>query len=203
MVKNVNETIKGFKEIRVLGLEKFFYEKIYDSAKELSDSYKKHQIISQSPRYFLELFLIFFFVTIVFISYDSKSENLNLLPTLGIFGLASIKLLPIANIISNSLIQIRFNRDGVERLYKDMLEFETSINKIEKNRKKNVNIEKFKKLELNNVSLITRTAEKILNNISLVIERGTSIASWSFKCRKATLLDVILGLLNPTEGSIF
>ena len=60
MVKNVNETIKGFKEIRVLGLEKFFYEKIYDSAKELSDSYKKHQIISQSPRYFLELFLIFF-----------------------------------------------------------------------------------------------------------------------------------------------
>ena len=72
----------------------------------------------------------------MFISYDSKSENLNLLPTLGIFGLASIKLLPIANIISNSLIQIRFNRDGVERLYKDMLEFETSINKIEKNRKR-------------------------------------------------------------------
>ena len=68
----------------------------------------------------------------MFISYDSKSEILNLLPTLGIFGLASIKLLPIANIISNSLIQIRFNRDGVERLYKDMLEFETSINKIEK-----------------------------------------------------------------------
>ena len=137
----------------------------------------------------------------MFISYDSKSENLNLLPTLGIFGLASIKLLPIANIISNSLIQIRFNRDGVERLYKDMLEFETSINKIEKNRKKNVNIEKFKKLELNNVSFnYSNSRKKILNNISLVIERGTSIGLVGRSgAGKTTLLDVILGLLNPTK----
>ena len=70
--------------------------------------------------------------------------------------------------------------------------------------KENVNIEKFKKLELNNVSFnYSNSRKKILNNISLVIERGTSIGLVGRSgAGKTTLLDVILGLLNPTEGSI-
>ena len=45
----------------------------------------------------------------------------DLIPILGIFGFAALRLMPSANSISNSLVQLRYNRYAVSRLYADLL----------------------------------------------------------------------------------
>ena len=47
------------------------------------------------------------------------SDNSDLISTLGVFGVASIRLLPIVNTLSTSFVGLRYARDSVSLLYND------------------------------------------------------------------------------------
>ena len=55
-------------------------------------------------------------------SQHKLGQNLQaLVPTLGMFGFAALRLMPSANSISTSLINIRFNRNAISLLYTDLI----------------------------------------------------------------------------------
>ena len=66
-----------------------------------------------------------------------------LLPTLAMFGVAGLRLLPAINAMSNSLVQLRFGRDGISRLFRDMKNLEQLIPNHIKS-KRNVKTVKYK-----------------------------------------------------------
>ncbi len=206
-IQSVNEGISGFKEIRVLGKENYFFKKIKFNAERYAKFFVKSNLIITSSRYFLEFILIFFIVIIIMITIYSNIETASLLSTLALFGAATVRLAPSANQIITSINSLRSGENSVELLYKDISNLENVANegKQESFNLRNIKeIDKFRSIQLENLSFTYEGAKKIsINNVNLKILRGETIGIIGpTGSGKTTLVDILLGLLKPNTGSI-
>ncbi|MDB9976125.1 ABC transporter ATP-binding protein/permease [Candidatus Thioglobus sp.] len=203
MLQGVQEGLEGFKEIRILGKEKHFYKQVANSATEFSYYSIKSQLLAITPRYLLELSLIIFIVLLVSLTLISGGNFEALIPTVAMFGVAALRLLPSANLLSSGLVQLRFSRDAVSRLYRDVKSTSNTNFKLISDLS-NSTQPTFKSLTLKSVSFsYPNTNKKVLDRISLEINSGESIGFIGTSgSGKTTLIDIILGLLNPQEGII-
>tara|TARA_Y200000002_G_C22654095_1_gene652675 strand:+ start:70 stop:1854 length:1785 start_codon:yes stop_codon:yes gene_type:complete len=206
-IQSVNEGISGFKEIRVLGKENYFYKKIKFNAERYAKFFVKSNLIITSSRYFLEFILIFFIVIIIMITVYSNIETASLLSTLALFGAATVRLAPSANQIITSINSLRSGENSVELLYNDISNLENVANENEQeliNIRNYENIDKFKSIKLENSSFTYEGAKKIsINNVNLKILRGETIGIIGpTGSGKTTLVDILLGLLKPSMGNI-
>jgi len=209
MVKGIQEGLDGLKEIRVLGHENYFLNKVKNGVTKTAEYNMYNTVIATIPRYLIEFILILFIVLLVVLSLISGDNLQGLLPTLAVFGIASLRLLPIVNILSNGVIKFRFNRDGVSRLYNDVLDlpndelgYESSLEDFTKAEK---TLSPFETLKIKNVSFAYPNAKKeALKHINLTIKRGDSIGIMGESgSGKTTLIDTMLGLLVPDSGEIY
>jgi len=203
MVQGINEGISGLKEIRILGKEQYFYNVVAENASIDSDVSKKSTIISTAPRYFLEFILVAFIVLLVIgtLLLDQNAEDL--MPTLGIFGIAAIRLMPSANQMLNGISQIRFGRHTVSRLVLD-IQYQKRLmsSKLRFTSVHDYNV--FQSMILKDVCYsYPETKQHTLNKVSLNIHANDSIGLiGSSGSGKTTLVDVLLGLLEPKSGEI-
>lgn len=197
-ITGVNEAITGFKEIRVLGKEDYFNENVAKTAINYAKSYTSFLVLTSSSRYILELILIIFIVMMVLLSIYSDEDLLMLVPTLTVFGVASLRLMPAANIFSEGLSQLRFGYNSTNIIYNDLVNNEK------------VNVSKltpevpsiFKDIKLDNVSF-SYGINAVFENVSLTISKGDSIGIiGSTGSGKTTLINLMLGLLAPSSGNI-
>ena len=197
-VRGVNEAINGFKEIRVLGKEKYFYEKVSDMSMKYADTYTESLVLTTASRYILELILIVFIVTMVILAIFTDRDLLMMVPTLTVFGLASLRLMPAANTFSNGLSQMRFGYDATNIIFNDLYDNKKIVeSKTLLKRDKD-----FESLELVNVSF-SYGGKNVFKNVSLSISKGSSIGIiGETGSGKTTLINLILGLITLTSGSI-
>jgi len=203
IVKGVNEGIAGLKEIRVLGKEAYFHTLVHQGAKDYAAYATRNQIISTAPRYLLELLLIGFIVLLVIVTLVLDGDLHELAPLLALFGVAALRLLPMISLFSNGLLQLRFNRKPVAQLYEDLRHVLT-LSSPPADRAGDAPRDSFKSLSLSKVRFTYPDAKApALNDITLELKAGEAIgfigASGS---GKTTLVDVLLGLLEPQEGTI-
>ncbi|MDR9404614.1 MAG: ABC transporter transmembrane domain-containing protein, partial [Halothece sp. Uz-M2-17] len=108
MIRTINEGLAGLKENRVIGCESYFQKRLENSAKEYSTSMALALSYSNLPRFVIEAFLITFLVLFTLITVLIAGNNTNnLTSTLSIFALASIRLMPVASGLTNSLNSMR------------------------------------------------------------------------------------------------
>jgi ATP-binding cassette, subfamily B, bacterial PglK len=204
MVQGINEGISGLKEIRVLGREEYFHSKVKYFAKNYGRLNALGQIITNSPRPLLELLIILFITSSICILILTNQDIASILPTIGVFAIAAIRLVPAANVITVSLIKLRNKRDSVKRLTTDVFTHVATLNK--NSLKKNImlNTDGFKKLSIKNITYTyPNTNIKVINNLSLDINHGESIGIIGLSgSGKSTLIDILLGLLSPQHGKI-
>ncbi len=197
----IQEGLCGFKEVRVLGVNKFFYDKLKKSALQYATNMTKHQLVTTMPRYLLELVLVSFIVFLVVWMMISNTDPVELIPTIGIFGFASLKMLPAASCISSAISTFRLGEDALNTIYQDLfIDSEKKIVNLNEARNEN----SFKKLELDNVSFAYSDSLKLaLENVSIELNSGESIGLIGPSgSGKTTLVDLLLGLLIPTDGKI-
>lgn len=204
MVQGINEGIEGLKEIRILGCERYFHEIVVENANKYAYYSGKTQVIRVAPRYLLELMLVAFIVVLVIVTILSGHDIKTLAPTLSLFGVASIRLIPSANILITGLSQMRHGRDSTSRLYRDVKKIDENSELLEKRTQVPVSSEAFEELTFNKVCFrYPSMKNNALNNLTLKIRKGDSIgligASGS---GKTTLVDTMLGLLEVTGGDI-
>ena len=202
MIKCLNETVLGFKELKILKKLDFFKSRMLRYSKQYGQSYAVGIIVGNIPRYLFELVLFLFLIITVIYSVYSKENFNNFLPSLAIFCVASIRLVPAGNILSRSLVQLRFSKDCISRLYEDL-----SLNSapVISGKPKNFNADiKFESLELKDVSFkYSKASSETLSLVNFKIHKGTSIGIVGKSgTGKSTLVDIILGLLKPTHGKI-
>lgn len=202
MLQGAKEGIEGLKEIRVLGKERYFYNKVHRGAEEFGRCHIISSVISTAPRYLLEFVMMAFVVSLVALTITFNQEQSNLLPTLSMFGMAAIRLLPAINLLSSSLIKFRFYRDGVSRLYNDITST-THTDRSIINKEKDP-LEEFRSLSLVNITYRYPSAQhNALSKLTLDICSGESIGLIGASgCGKTTIVDIILGLLTPKHGEV-
>ncbi len=202
MVQSITEAIDGFREIRILGKDHHFYNKVSVGARKYADAFAKTQILSLAPRFILEFTLILFVVSFVCITIFQQFHLSSIIPTLTVFGVASLRLMPAVNTFSNGIAQLRFTRNATDLLYTDLYEGSKG-EKFVSNMEDTASMD-FESIELDNVSFSYGHGERnILSDVSLKIVNGESIGIiGNTGSGKTTLINVMLGLLQPAKGEI-
>jgi ATP-binding cassette, subfamily B, bacterial PglK len=205
LVQGIHEGIEGLKEIRILGNENYFHKTVDQSARAHAKIGVSYNIITVAPRYLLELLLISFIVLLVIGSITTGHKVITILPLLSMFGIAAMRLVPSATQIISGVTLLRFNRHGTKLLYDDLCQMKReNTGKANKLVDYNIKTERFQTLEVNKCSFIYPSTEEIvLHDISIIINRGDSVGLIGPSgAGKTTLVDIILGLLEPNSGGI-
>jgi len=203
LVKYINESMEGIKEIKIFNKENFFLNKISINSKKYAKIAVFGQIIASSPKYILEMFLVFFIVVSISFAISLEMDINNLLPTLGVFAFAALRLAPASTQIIGNLSVLRTTRDTLSRLYKDAIvvgKIDIKTNLLNKNLK---SID-FEKIELLNFSFKYKNTDNyIFKDANFSIKKGDIIGIHGHSgSGKTTLIDILLGLLEPVKGKI-
>nr|WP_036477617.1 ABC transporter ATP-binding protein [Myxosarcina sp. GI1] len=212
MIRLINHSMGGLKETKVIGCETYFEEQMYNQIDKYAVSISSAIGFSNLPRYIIEAFLITFLVIFTFLFITINQNNTqNLSSVLGIFALASIRLLPATGNLLTSITGIKSKSYTVDKLYLD-------LRKLEKFNKSRITSEssfvaKSKTLKTlpfaQNITIeqidfsYTNASRKSIDKISLTVEKGEAIGLIGKSgAGKTTLVDIILGLLTPQSGDI-
>jgi len=203
MIRGIHEGINGFKEVRILGKEAYFYTKFISGAEGLKEANLRSTHISLLPRYLLELVLIVFIVLLVNGSMLFNQNIDNLIPILGMFGVATVRLIPSINRMMTGITMIRFGKNFVDILYKDVKK-SFHLNQSDRSPIKQKDIDKFNSLDIKDLHFsYPKTSRGAINDISITVHAGESIGFiGSSGSGKTTLIDLILGLHCPNSGEI-
>ena len=203
VVQSIHEAIEGLKELKILGKGAYFQTRLEQGAESIAYLTAQQQLINLAPGYLLEFLLVAFIVLILSFSMWLGQELTSILPTLGVFGVAALRLKPTANSLASSLIVLRFSRDSVMRLHKDVqpLDFLQTPEAFKENKSER---EPFKNLSLKQIQFnYPSMIQPALKYVSFQIQRGETIGLIGPSgSGKTTLVDVLLGLLEPQSGKM-
>jgi ATP-binding cassette subfamily C protein len=132
-----------------------------------------------------------------------KQDMQTLIPTLGLFAMAAVRLMPSMNRILSGLTSARYYSASVNNIYHDLKELEN----VPSSPNERVVSESFsfnQSIKLENISFRYHGAEKdSLKDVSLTILKGQSIAFVGPSgAGKTTIVDALLGLLEPGSGRV-
>ena len=161
----------------------------------------KLQTALEIPKYFVESIFIISIITFAYILKTNLA--LNPVPILGSFALGLQRLLPAAYgiFISHSTMKSKYYMtfDLLNLIYKTPQDVSVQRNYLNTKSKLLIN-----KIELKNITyLYPSTKTKIIKNANLSINRGESIGIiGTTGSGKSTLIDLLMGFLEPTNGKI-
>ncbi|WP_373544709.1 ABC transporter ATP-binding protein [Chamaesiphon sp.] len=215
MIRILNHGLGGLKETRVIGCESYFDRQMEQQAAKFATNATLAQGYGNLPRYAIEAFMLTFLVgfILLFVSLNNSGQNLS--GVLGIFGLASIRLLPASGNLVSSLNMVRSNTFAVDKLFFDLKNLEQaresarvdrgrSHQKLLSSDRDDRSMSFEHQIILNKLTFAyPNTARQALDDISFAIRKGQSIGIIGKSgSGKTTLVDVILGLFEPHSGDI-
>lgn len=195
----VSEAFGAVKEIKVGGLEKTYIERFSNPAKALAKYQASFSVINQLPRFALEA-IAFGGMLLLILYLMSQSKNfINMVPILALYVFAGYRLLPSLQGIYNDISQLRFVDAGLDSVYDDL----KNLNSFKSIEKKKIVLVK-KSIVLKNINYqYPNVSNKVLNGINLQIKAGSTIGIVGHTgSGKTTLIDIILGLLEPQQGNL-
>ena len=187
----------------------FFFSRLEDNSKQYANLHANSVLITTASKYFIEFSVMsFFIVTISASSFFISNETSNVLGVIGMFAFAAIRLLPGITVVSSAILQLRTQKNTVDRLYEVIEDLRLEINKGKSIKAPVDSVPEFglsfSSISLENISYSYPSSKKMaLEDISMKIYNGESIgiigASGS---GKTTLIDIFLGLLKPDSGKV-
>ncbi|MEM8501962.1 MAG: ATP-binding cassette domain-containing protein [Cyanobacteria bacterium P01_D01_bin.1] len=208
MIRSINHGLGGLKETKVLGCEPYFEADLRQYSKRFGDASTLVDSFQLMPKVAIETVLVVFLILFILISQLWLGRTLEeLTAVMGVFAIASIRMIPASSQIMNSLGRMRAMSYALDMLYKDLKEIEAyDLSSMASNRgRARSKPPQFKKsVALDKVTFFyPNTTEPAIEEISLTIRKGESIALVGKSgSGKTTLVDIILGLLRPTGGDI-
>jgi ABC-type bacteriocin/lantibiotic exporter with double-glycine peptidase domain len=199
--QSAGEALAGIKDIKLLGKEKVFLKRYANAAKRYASYRATNEVINRVPHYLIEILAFGGMLVIVLYLLMTRGNLEQVLPIIGIYALASYRLLPAIREVFTDITKVRFNISALDEIYEE-LQHERQQDSVE--RQKVPALPFRKELELKNVHFrYPEARDHVLNNFSLSIRANTSVAFvGATGSGKTTTVDVILGLLKPEKGQL-
>ena len=205
MTKWIRQSFEGIKEIKILNREHYFLTQVDENYSVLTDAQRKYSLIGISPRPLFEAVCVSALMIVVAIKII-RGVNLDyFVPIMSVFAIAAFRLLPSFGRITTYINAIVYNKVAVDAVYDDLKEVEQLMqNNCERNSHQDL-IELQGAIRVRNICFRYPTIDKyVLDGVSLDIPKNKSVAFIGPSgAGKTTLVDIILGILEPEIGHVY
>jgi ABC-type multidrug transport system fused ATPase/permease subunit len=202
-IKTIQEALGGIKETKISGREPYFLNEYIQVKKDQADVTFKNNFVGSLPRVIIEAVGMISILVALLVYTLLGATNARIISTFSLFVVAIVKLLPYVSRFNGEINGIRYSTASIDSVYRDLQLVSNSDAQLASPQ----TIEKFpfeQAVTISNLVFSYRGTEKrILDNVSGVIKKGESTAFCGQSgAGKTTTVDLILGLLQPTSGSI-
>jgi ABC-type multidrug transport system fused ATPase/permease subunit len=195
----LSEGLSSLKETKVMKREDFVVMGYGKLMHELAENEVKSSFLQTVPKFLGEFlfFLLVILLGILVLNGILVGVSLN---EIGIFAMASLKILPALNSLSANLNKINSGMGSLEHIKQDLVDMKRSQHN-PATKLKNIPLGP---IEFKNVSYQYENAsQRALCEVSFVIAPGSKIAIIGASgSGKSTLIDLIMNFLSPTSGEI-
>jgi ABC-type multidrug transport system fused ATPase/permease subunit len=195
------EATGGIKDVKLLGLEADYVTEFRKAANRTARSQAAIGVVSELPRFALEAIsfgTLLALILILLFRHDGSIAEI--IPVLGVFALSVMRLLPALQQIYHALASIRGARAMLETIAAD----HASAIAPAGSPAAVAPIQLTQRVELKGIRFTYASAARpALNGLDMTINARTTIGIvGGTGAGKTTLVDLLLGLLSPDEGTI-
>ena len=197
------EATAGFKEVKLMGLADSYTHRFNAPAQRLAHAVARSDAMSQLPRFALEgLTFVVLLGMVLTLLFRSAGDLGAIVPTLGIFAFATMRLLPALQQIYHALAALRSGRAVLDHIHSDYTVAMARRAEQLVSGDPTKRLPLTRELVLEDVHFAYPAAERTaLQDVSLTIPaRATVGIVGGTGAGKTTLVDLILGLLIPDSG---
>jgi len=198
------DAVGGIKDVKILGLEQAYLDRFRKPALAVAEIDAETSAIGEVPRYLLEAIGFGGMLLFVIVMLASGSGDLGkVLPILGVYAFAGLRLFPSLQQVYGSFTSLRFARPTLDRLHADLMEARSSGGGIPTGAEP-APLGLQRALELADVEFAYPRAERAaLRGLDMTIPARTTVGLvGGTGAGKTTVVDLVLGLLEPQGGEI-
>lgn len=206
-IRVLNHTLGALREVRILGTEAHALREMQLQSDRLAQAGAISGAVQAMPRYLVETSVIALLSALAFLVQLGAISGPELIPTLGLFAIAAVRLMPGTTSVVGALNSLRGNRYALRQLAQDLriaegdLEVRQSVAPVQSTP---THFRNFRIIELAGVTYSYPAVSKpALHDFTLTIHAGQAIGIIGRTgAGKSTLADIILGLIKPQGGEI-
>lgn len=200
-IQCINQGLGGIKETKVLGRESYFVQAFAGHEQRFAEASCYAMVLNQMPRLFMETVAfsaVFLSVAAVLLG---QGDTTKLLPTLALFAVAAVRLLPSINRILASVTRISYYAPSVQVVTGDLPPPASTVAARSQAPAALALQRQIRLVDLHYA--YPGAARSALQGVDLTIPKGASVALIGPSgSGKTTLVDVLLGLLAPSRGQV-
>ncbi len=209
LYKWIEESVMGIKEIKIANKENYFITEYGKCGKGYVSAVQRYNIFNATPRLLIETVCMAGLILYLIIMILSGADVTSMVPQIGAFSVAAMRLLPSANRINNYLTQISYFEPffmGVSDNLQDEIHDKNVVYDEEAYRKKK-HVEKLPvhdKIVLDDIVYKYPNSEVLIfDGAHMEIPVGNSVGIVGTSgAGKTTIVDIMLGLLEIERGKI-
>jgi ATP-binding cassette, subfamily B, bacterial PglK len=204
ILQNLQQSLGGLKEVKVMGREGFFCDLFANQQDVLQRVHARHATVTTIPRLLIETVFVCGMLLVILLVTGRGKVGQDLVPLLGLYAYAGFRIIPSANRILLLLGNIRLGTAATNHVYTDFLSFAEHPLTVSFGESNGEGLTFTDRLVLDQVSYrYDSTQIPVLQDVTLTICQGESVGIVGpTGVGKSTLIDLILGLLQPSSGRI-
>lgn len=200
LMKILQESLGGIRDIIIDGNQQFYRSIFWRADLIFRKSLGNNLFLTNSPRYFMETLGILLIVLLAYmLTTQGEKSFADGIPLLGALALGAQRLLPVMQVLYNSWGNVK----GTHFVLAEVLGF-LNLNDTKTMNVINDDCTFEKNIRLNDVSFgYDENSLPAINNINIDIKKGDCIGIiGKTGSGKSTLIDIMMGLLDPTHGTL-
>lgn len=206
--REAHQMLSGIKAVKVHRAEEHFLKRFASHSTVVAQMFGRIPVFANSARYLVEPLAFGGLVLAVLLLALRGRDFSDILPNLGVMALAGYRLLPSVQLLYGQLTQISSMRHAVDEVYDEFVAAETEAPVLSVTGSEGRTPARpfywNDAITVREVSFrYSGTSQPALDGLSLTIAKNTSVGVIGpTGSGKSTLVDLLLGLYQPTAGEI-
>jgi ATP-binding cassette, subfamily B, bacterial PglK len=202
--KKVSESLGGIKDVKVLGREAYYLKDYAPASVENAKVQVISAVIGVIPRYVLEVVAFGGILLIVLYMMETMGNFQNAVPVVGLYAFAAYRMMPSLQKIFAEVAKLRTNLPVARLISEHLGDWEAEEKRIKRQLASQKPVPFEREILLQDIRFTyPGSADPVIRDQSIRIGKDTTVGFVGpTGCGKTTLVDILLGLLQPERGAL-